>query len=66
VIESGLDKDHIVQAVPSKKILDRGFNPNLTLNVLQADNAKSSIQFRSSFGSVYEKSKFDISREGIF
>jgi hypothetical protein len=55
-----------VQAAPSEKILDRGFNPNLTLSVLRADSGKRSIQFRSPFGSIDEKPKVSLSREGVF
>jgi hypothetical protein len=66
VIESGLERNYIVQAAPSENILDRGLNPNLTLNVLRADSGKRTIQFRSSFGSVDEKPKINLSREGVF
>lgn len=66
VIESALEKGYTVQAAPSDKFLAYGFNPNLTLTVVKTDSTRRSLQFRSSFGSVDEKPRFNLSKEGTF
>jgi len=65
-IQSALENGYVVQAAPSEKLLTYGFNPNLTLSVIKADSSKRSLQFRSSFGSVDEKPRFNLSKEGTF
>lgn len=53
-----------VLAVPSQKITDLGFNPNYSLSVIKSSN--KGIELRSSFGTIVERPKVNISREGSF
>lgn len=51
-------------AVPSQKIIDLGFNPNYSLSVIRS-SAKG-LELRSSWGTIAERPKVNISREGVF
>jgi hypothetical protein len=51
-------------AVPSQKITDIGFNPNYSLSVVRATG--KGFEFRSSWGTITERSKVTLSREGVF
>lgn len=55
----------MVQAVPQPRIQDKGLNPNLTLSVIGV-NSRGSYEIRNSFGTVDQKSKLNISKEGVF
>lgn len=65
VIFDALDAGLPVLAVPTQKIGDIGFNPNYSLSVLK-NNSKGVFELRSSFGTVTERPKVQISREGVF
>jgi len=53
-----------VLAIPSQKIIDLGFNPNYSLSVVKSSN--KGVELRSSFGTIVERPKVNISREGSF
>ena len=52
-------------AVPNESITSIGFNPNYSLSVLKC-NSKGALELRSSFGTISERPKVSISREGAF
>lgn len=52
-------------AVANKKITEVGFNPNYSLSVLRS-NSKGALELRSSFGTISERPKVSLSREGMF
>lgn len=56
----------MVQAAPTERLLTYGLNPNLTLTVLRVDSNRRTIQFRTSFGTIDEKPRFNLSKEGTF
>lgn len=51
-------------AVPSHKITELGFNPNYSLSVIKSSG--KGIELRSSWGTILERPKVNISREGVF
>ena len=55
----------MVQAVPNAKIQEKGLNPNYTLSVIGV-NSRGSYEIRNSFGTLDQKSKFNISKDGVF
>lgn len=63
-MNEALKAGYPVVGVCSQKIVDLGFNPNYCLSVLKTSN--KGIEFRNSWGTIIERPKINIGKEGNF
>jgi hypothetical protein len=65
VIRKAISNGQVVIAVPREGITAIGLNPNYSLSVI---NCKSNggVELRNSWGTIEERSKLKLSKEGVF
>jgi hypothetical protein len=63
-VTDALNNGYPIVAVPSQKITNIGFNPNYSLSIVKVTG--KGFELRSSWGTVSERPKVTISKEGVF
>lgn len=65
IIRSAVSGGQIVIAVPKEEIKSLGLNPNYSLSVIRC-KSNGGLELRNSWGTIEERSKLNLSKEGVF
>lgn len=65
IIRNAISNGQVVMAVPREDITTLGLNPNYSLSVVNC-KANGGLELRNSWGTIEERSKLNLSKEGVF